>query len=149
MLIRRRGLLLLGAFALALPVGYANRYRMFAADYDGLMLDPPEAHRLALARRITLVDIRRPDEWALTGVGEGAQPLDMLRDDFETALAGMVQNDRLAPIALICARGVRSARLGKRLTDAGFSDVRNVPEGMLGSGAGPGWIKRGLPLVRG
>jgi rhodanese-related sulfurtransferase len=28
----------------------------------------------------------------------------------------------------------------------GFTRVYNVKEGMAGSAAGPGWVKRGLPL---
>jgi len=32
------------------------------------------------------------------------------------------------------------------LTEAGFTQVYNVKEGMAGSAAGPGWIARGLPL---
>jgi rhodanese-related sulfurtransferase len=112
-------------------------------------LPPPEAHRLALAGAITLVDIRRPDEWAATGRREGALRLDLRRPDFTEALAERVGGVRDAPIALICARGVRSARLANRLAEAGFTHVLDVPEGMLGSAAGPGWLARGLPLNRG
>ena len=34
----------------------------------------------------------------------------------------------------------------KELEARGFTRVYNVKEGMVGSGAGPGWIKRGLPV---
>jgi len=30
----------------------------------------------------------------------------------------------------------------------GFMQVYNVKEGMVGSAAGPGWLKRGLPVER-
>jgi len=30
----------------------------------------------------------------------------------------------------------------------GFTQVYNVKEGMVGSTAGPGWLKRGLPVER-
>lgn len=96
---------------------------------------------------ITLIDIRRPDEWQRTGVGAGAVPLDMRRRDFTAALLEVTEGRTDVPIALICARGVRSARLSAAMTDAGFTNIIDVPEGMLGSGAGPGWIKSGLPLV--
>ena len=33
----------------------------------------------------------------------------------------------------------------KVLTDAGFTNVVHIKEGMAGSGAGPGWLARGLP----
>jgi rhodanese-related sulfurtransferase len=93
-----------------------------------------------------LIDIRRPDEWARTGVGLGAIPIDMRDRDFVQQLLSKV-SDKDAPIALICARGVRSRGMTKRLTEAGFTNIIDVPEGMLGSGAGPGWLATGLPVT--
>lgn len=106
-----------------------------------------DAHQAALSGAVLLIDIRRPDEWQRTGVGEGAVPLDMRRDDFTEALLEQTGGRSDAPVALICARGVRSRGLTARLTSAGFTNIIDVPEGMLGSGAGPGWLKRGLPVV--
>ena len=142
LLSRRR---LMAGTALAVLGGGAAFYMSsLAPDYAGLSLYVQEAHRQAVAGDITLVDIRRPDEWKLTGIGEGAHPLDMRRDDFADALAALVP-DRSALIALICARGVRSARMANRMTKAGFSNIIDVPEGMLGSAAGPGWLAADLP----
>lgn len=111
----------------------------------------PIAPEAALARvqdkSLILVDIRRPEEWALTGVAVGAVALDMRDDGFLAALDHLAGGDRTAPIALICARGVRSRKLAARLTEAGFTAVLDVSEGMLGSDAGPGWIARGLPVA--
>ncbi len=112
----------------------------------GEAVDAPTAHQLVKDGKITLIDIRRPDEWAKTGSGDGAVRLDMRRDDFIAELEKITNGDKSKPVALICARGVRSARMNNRLTDAGFTNIIDVPEGMLGSKAGPGWIKRGLPL---
>ncbi|MEM9584903.1 MAG: rhodanese-like domain-containing protein [Pseudomonadota bacterium] len=109
-------------------------------------LDPIKAHQLAGAGQVTLVDIRRPDEWAKTGSGEHAHRLDLRRNDFIEQLDLLVNGDRSAPLALICARGVRSARENNKLIAAGFTNVIDVPEGMLGNAKGPGWIKRNLPL---
>ena len=106
------------------------------------------AHRLATEGDIHLIDIRRPDEWEKTGSGEGATRLDMRRDDFVDELIALTGGDRSAPVALICARGVRSARMTNRLVAAGFTNIIDVPEGMLGSKAGPGWLKSNLPLVK-
>jgi len=114
--------------------------------FDGQALSVSEAHAQAADGRVLLVDIRRPDEWARTGIGEDATPLDMRRDDFEVALAELTGGDRTRPVALICAGGVRSARMAQRLADAGYENVIDVPEGMEGSAAGPGWIGAGLPL---
>lgn len=105
-----------------------------------------EVYRAARAGDLLLIDIRRPDEWSRTGVGQGAIPIDMRRDDFMRALQAHAAQRQDVPIALICARGVRSARLANRLEAAGFSQIIDVPEGMLGSQAGPGWLAQNLPV---
>ncbi|WP_170387388.1 rhodanese-like domain-containing protein [Ruegeria atlantica] len=143
---RTRRWVLLGGGA-AIAVGFAIReYRLIPQDYAGGQISVAEAHELALSGDILLVDIRTPREWRATGIGDGAQPLDMRREDFEQALTRLTNGDRGAPVALICARGVRSARLSNRLTEAGFTHIIDVPEGMLGSAAGPGWVRAGLPV---
>lgn len=127
--------------------GFAIReHRLIPPDYSGRQLSVQDAHRQAVAGDVLLLDIRTPKEWQSTGVGEGAQSLDMRRDDFIPALTQFVKGDKGAAIALICARGVRSARLSNRLTEAGFTNIIDVPEGMLGSAAGPGWVRTGLPV---
>lgn len=108
-------------------------------------LTPPQAHTASQTGAIMLVDIRRPDEWKRTGIAEGAIPIDMRRDDFTDAVLSARQTNS-QPIALICARGVRSARMTARLVAAGLSPIIDIPEGMLGSFAGPGWLKRDLPV---
>ncbi len=141
------GGLTIGAATVA---GIANPnllYSLLAQEVEGGTLSAPEVHAAALAGDITLIDIRRPDEWSATGSGEGAHRLDLRRADFVGELAKLTGGDRDAPIALICARGVRSSRLANRLTEAGFTQIIDVPEGMLGSAAGPGWLARGLPVV--
>lgn len=124
----------------------AYRVSLIPPDYSGGKLSVTEAHQQAVEGNVVLIDIRRPQEWQRTGIPEGAAPLDMRRDDFEPALSAIVGPDRSRPIALICARGVRSARLALALTDAGYTNIIDVPEGMLGSAAGPGWLDAGLPV---
>lgn len=117
------------------------------AQANGLpAIDPPTAYKLAQSGQITLLDIRRPDEWRKTGSGQGAHRLDLRRKDFVAVLDQMLGGDRSKPVALICAHGMRSNRTSQRLIKAGFTNIIDVPEGMLGSRAGPGWIKRKLPL---
>ncbi len=143
----RRGIFVFGlAGAAACGVVVAQWYNLLAKNAAGA-LSPEQAHSAARAGSVLLIDIRRPDEWARTGIGEGAIALDMRRRDFEDALLAAAGGDKTRPIALICARGVRSRRLSGRLAAAGFTGVVDVPEGMLGSGAGPGWLKRNLPIV--
>lgn len=142
--IARRGFVL-GGLAVA-AVGGSHWFNLGAQAAGDGKLSTPDAHAAATDGSITLVDIRRPDEWARTGVPESGIALDMRRRDFTAALLEQVGGDKSAPIALICARGVRSRGLSARLRQAGFTQIIDVPEGMLGSGAGPGWVRRGLPV---
>jgi len=146
--VARRGFVLGAVAVLALGgFAYGRWYNVGASLEGGGALDVAEAHRAALSGDVILIDIRRPDEWRRTGVPEGAVALDMRRSDFIEALLAQTQGARDVPVALICARGVRSRGLGQRLAGAGFERVLDVPEGMLGSGAGAGWLARGLPVV--
>ena len=147
-LTRRR--LLTGGVTVALggaAIFAASWYNIGAQAGEDGTLSTPDAHAAAVSGAVTLVDIRRPDEWALTGVGEGAVPINMLDRDFIEQVSAQVGGDHSKPVALICARGVRSRKMSVRLQQAGFTNIIDVPEGMLGSGAGAGWIKRGLPVV--
>lgn len=107
---------------------------------------PPDVLSAVRDGQLLLIDIRRPDEWERTGLAEGAIPIDMRRPDFVEAVRA-ARLDAAQPVAVICARGVRSQRLTTRLIEAGITPIVDVPEGMLGSFAGPGWLKRGLPVV--
>jgi rhodanese-related sulfurtransferase len=142
----RRGFLVLGGGVIATAGAFAAQWYNLFGENGADALSPDEVHAAVGAGDVLLIDIRRPDEWARTGVGIGATPLDMRRQDFETELLALADGDRARPIALICARGVRSRRMSERLTAAGFTRILDVPEGMLGSGAGPGWLRRGLPV---
>ena len=140
-----RRAVLIGALALG-GVTAANWFniggRLTAGD-----LSVQAAHIGAKNGDFTLIDIRRPDEWAQTGLPEGAVPLDMRDREFVQKLTAQVSTMN-APIALICARGVRSRNLASALKEAGFTNVIDVPEGMLGSGAGPGWLAANLPVTK-
>ncbi len=136
--------LMLGAALVVLVALGIGGWLWLNPTYDGPSLSVAQAHDRAVAGEITLIDIRRPDEWAATGVGEGAVPIDMRDVDFTDQILALVP-DRNAPVALICAAGVRSARLSNRLAEAGFTNIIDVPEGMSGSRAGPGWMASGLP----
>lgn len=143
---RRR--ILFGATAVIASSGVigAKWFNIFADASLGDQLSVTDAHEMAAGGAIYLIDIRRPDEWARTGIAEHAIPLDMRREDFTEALRAIFDAMGARPVALICARGVRSRVMTGRLTEAGFTQILDVPEGMLGSGAGPGYIKTGLPL---
>ncbi|MEO9682152.1 MAG: rhodanese-like domain-containing protein [Tateyamaria sp.] len=121
-------------------------FNIFADVSANGALSVEDAYAQAEAGDIYLIDIRRPDEWKKTGIAVPAIPLDMRRDDFETVLRTLFEKSGDRPVALICARGVRSDRMDTRLKEDGFANIIDVPEGMLGSGAGPGYLKADLPV---
>ncbi len=142
-----RRLVLMGGVALAgTGGGWWALYR-YRPSHSGAYLTVQQAHTQALAGEILLVDIRTPNEWRHTGLPEGAVPLDMRRADFLTVLADLTEGQKDAPIALICAGGVRSARLSRLLIAVGFTHILDVGEGMNGSSAGPGWLNSKLPVT--
>jgi rhodanese-related sulfurtransferase len=142
---RRRLLCAGGVIGVATAAGWWRLAR-YRPSHEGGMLGVQAAHAQARAGEILLVDIRTPGEWRRTGVPEGAVPLDMRRDDFINRLDAFVAQDPTRPVALICAGGVRSARLSRQLLAAGYQQVIDVPEGLHGSSAGPGWLASDLPV---
>ncbi len=108
-----------------------------------------EAHEQAASGEIVLVDIRTPEEWAETGIGEGAIPLDMREDDFVKKLVALRLANPEKPIALICRTGNRSQFVVSALAGQGFPGLVDVPEGMAGGPRGKGWIPTGLPTIPG
>lgn len=116
----------------------------------GPTLAAPDAYAQAQAGKLTLIDIRRPDEWRHTGVAQGARRINMAHPQgaagFVQQVAAEVGGDKSAPIGLICRTGNRTTQMQQVLREAGFTQVYNINEGMAGSAAGPGWIARGLPV---
>lgn len=122
-----------------------------AADPAG-RIAADRAAELARAGRLVLVDIRTPAEWAQTGVPAGAAlaPLteapQRLRPEFPADVERALGGRRDRPVALICRSGGRTAVARRLLLAEGFARVLDVAEGMAGSGFGPGWLARGLPI---
>ncbi|HOV02922.1 MAG TPA: rhodanese-like domain-containing protein [Hyphomicrobiales bacterium] len=112
------------------------------------MLTADVAHEQAVKGEVLLVDIRSPQEWMQTGVGEGAVAITMHSHDFLDKLMEAMEGDQSKPIALICATGNRSRWLQYQLMAHGFTSVEDVGEGMLGGPNGPGWLNRRLPVAR-
>ncbi len=109
-------------------------------------ITPDMAREMALAGEIVLIDIREPFEWQETGLADVALTAAMRSENFvETLIAIRNQNPDI-PLALICRTANRSGYMTQQLFDAGLTDVIDVIEGMAGSGTGPGWAARGLPV---
>lgn len=129
------------AVAMLIVSGYAC-----SLESAGPELGAPEALKRVEAGELTLIDIRRPEEWRQTGVARGAQRIDMRDPRFAETLLRQVNGKADAPIGLICRTGNRSTQLQRALIERGFTQVYNVREGMAGSAAGPGWLRQGLPV---
>ena len=116
------------------------------------LLTAGDGWRMAQSGQLTVIDVRSQREWRATGVARGALPVTIHQRDgalgFVRAMTQAVGGDRSKPIALICARGNRSTRAFAILKQAGFTNVYNIREGMLGRGESKGWIQSGLPIDR-
>jgi len=120
------------------------------ASADVTLLPPDQAWGEARSGQVLIIDVRNAAEWAWTGVPRGAARASWWQIGGESGfledVLAIVSHERGRAIALICARGVRSSKAAAFLRANGFSSVRDIGEGMLGSAAGPGWLKRQLPL---
>ena len=111
-----------------------------------LLIDVREAHERSRAKEVILVDIRRPEEWADTGVAEGAIKLDMTSPVFEARLAGLRADYPGKPIAIICRTASRTRHVQDVLGKRGWTGIVDVRGGMLGDGISKGWLDEGLPV---
>lgn len=107
-----------------------------AASGDSVTL---EAARAELeAGRVTLIDIREPNEHA-TGVAKGAKLLPMSQIG---ARLGEIPSATDKPVLLMCNTQNRSSRTLAALRQQGYKNVRFVEGGMSE------WNRRGWPLVK-
>ncbi len=147
---RRRilaGALALGLLGLAGPT--AGPYQRASAQAELRSLSAPEAERRLSEGELMLIDVRSIPEWRQTRIAKGARTItihDPAGVDAFVEKVAAAAGERDRPIAFICASGVRSAYAYKLMSDAGFTNLYNVTEGMMGAPAhGPGWLKRQLP----
>lgn len=143
----------LGAILAVGVVGYTAFVRPDFAKKAGVkgyeVMEADAAHTAAKGGDIILVDIRTPEEWQETGIGEGAIALDMREGNFVTSLVELRKNNPETPIALICRTGNRSGYVVDALVKQKFPGLVDVSEGMAGGRNGQGWIRRGLPVYAG
>lgn len=137
-------------FATVLAILFSLLWFAPAALAAGGLIAADEAHERAQAGEITIVDVRSPAEWRETGIATGARlatihnrkgPMGFLEE-----MIALVEGDKSKPVAMICARGARSAAATAFLRGQGFTNVFDIGEGMLGRDERPGWIARDLPV---
>lgn len=102
------------------------------------------AHQNALAGDVLIVDVRRAEEWANTGVAPGAALITLQDTDFLGKLARATGGQKDTAIAFICRSGQRSGAAAEKARAAGYTQVYNVTGGMSTAG---GWLDAGLPVV--
>ncbi len=83
-----------------------------------------------------LLDTRTPEEFAVSHL-RGARWVGY--DKF--SLAEVQHIPKSAPIVVYCSVGVRSEKIGTRLKQAGFTNVRNLYGGIFE------WVNEGQPVV--
>jgi rhodanese-related sulfurtransferase len=117
---------------------------------DDKKISVTAANTLSNQGEMLLIDIRAESEWKQTGIAPQAITLSMHQPGgvpaFESALTLLLNGNKDQPIALICAGGVRSAKLQHYLTLRGFTQVLDVVEGMQGGILTDGWIDHQLPV---
>lgn len=107
-------------------------------------LSPREAYEAAQAKRVLFVDIRGVQEWADTGLAQGAIALDFDAPAFEVRIAGLRLDHPGKRIVLIDRTGAQAVAVVKKLAGRGWRDLAAVRGGMLGPG---GWMAEKLPLT--
>jgi rhodanese-related sulfurtransferase len=113
---------------------------------DVTEVDNPSLESLQ-AQGVTIIDVRRPDEWSETGIVEGSHGITFFdakggydANAWLTELSELVKPDE--PFVLICARGVRSSKIAELLDKRlGYSAVHNVTDGIYA------WLKQDKPVV--
>lgn len=137
-------------FATVLAILFSFLWFAPAALAEGGLIAADEAYERAQAGELTIVDVRSPAEWRETGIAASARlatihnrkgPMGFLEE-----MIALVEGDKSKPVAMICARGARSAAASAFLRAQGFTNVFDIGEGMLGRDERPGWIARDLPL---
>lgn len=101
-----------------------------------------------LSRGAAIVDVRRPEEWQLTGIVAGSELLTFFDQHGQSQPEAWLQQlDNLVaedcPLVLICRTGHRTSLICEFLIEmTSRVDIYNVSDGILG------WLGEGLPVDR-
>jgi len=100
-----------------------------------------------LKQGVTLVDIRRVEEWAQTGVVKGAHKITLFDSRGRVVPSFLGKFQKVAkpnqPVILICRTGSRTKVASRLLTEqAGYTKVYNVTKGIYG------WLDEKLPVEK-
>ena len=107
----------------------------------------PADLKAAQKNGVVVIDIRRAEEWAETGIIEGAHTITaftqsgQLHPEFQTKFTAIVPTPD-TPVMLYCRTGNRTGIIGNALvSQLGYSDVTHLSDGIVG------WTAGGAPVV--
>ena len=100
-----------------------------------------------LKKGVAIVDVRRQEEWQLTGIVAGSELLTFFDaqgqsqpEEWLQQLNALVPDDH--PLALICRTGHRTSLICEYLVEVtSRAEIYNVADGIFG------WLGAGLPVV--
>jgi rhodanese-related sulfurtransferase len=137
-----RMLVLSALIGLAAPAALAEPQTPEAASFPTVSSETFASH----PDGAVLIDVRQPAEWAATGMPADSKGVTLQRPDFVDAVLAELGGDRTRPVAVICRSGSRSVKAAEQLSNAGFTHVTNIGDGMMGrEGVGQGWLAAKLP----
>ena len=103
--------------------------------------------KAAQQKGVVVIDIRRAEEWAETGIIEGAHTITaftqsgQLHPEFQAKFTAIVPTPN-TPVMLYCRTGNRTGIIGNALvSQLGYSDVTHLSDGIVG------WTAGGAPVV--
>ena len=99
-----------------------------------------------LDKKVTLIDIRLPEEWQQTGIVADSHRITLFQKDGSVTPDFLAKVQKVAapdkPVALICRTGNRTRAGAEMLAQVGYKQVYNVTHGITG------WINADKPVVR-
>ena len=100
-----------------------------------------------VAQGVTIIDIRRKEEWQQTGIVEGSKTITFfdnmgrINPNFVPEFTALVKKDQ--PVALICRTGNRTQAASQAIAQQlGYKNVMNVTHGITG------WIAEKRPVIK-
>jgi rhodanese-related sulfurtransferase len=103
--------------------------------------------KAAQKKGVVVIDIRRAEEWAETGIIKGAHTITaftqsgQLHPEFQTKFTAIVTTPD-TPVMLYCRTGNRTGIIGNALvSQLGYRDVTHLSDGIVG------WTAGGAPVV--
>ncbi len=110
-------------------------------------IDNETLKNLIAKGKVTLVDIRRQEEWQQTGIVKGSKTITFfdsmgrINPKFVPEFTAIAKKDQ--PIALICRTGNRTQAASQAIAQQlGYKNVMNVTHGITG------WIAEKRPVVK-